>query len=49
MLALSVRSAVGIESLIWLTDIAGLTRQEASERMLFSARALLTQTLADAG
>lgn len=48
-LALSVRSAVGIEALVWLTDIAGLTRQEASERMLFSARALLAQTLADAG
>jgi AcrR family transcriptional regulator len=47
-LALSVRSAVGIESLVWLTDIAGLTRQQAAERMLFSARALLAQTLADA-
>jgi AcrR family transcriptional regulator len=48
-LALSVRSAVGIESLVWLTDIAGLTRAEAAERMLFSARALFLQTLADAG
>jgi AcrR family transcriptional regulator len=47
-LALSVRSAVGIESLVWLTDIAGLTRAEAAERMLFSARALFLQTLADA-
>jgi AcrR family transcriptional regulator len=47
-LALSVRSAVGIESLVWLTDIAGLTREEAAERMLWSARALLVQALADA-
>ncbi len=47
-LALSVRSAVGIESLVWLTDIAGLTREEAAERMHWSARALLLQALADA-
>ena len=47
-LALSVRSAVGIESLVWLTDIGGLTREEATERMLWSARALLRQAVADA-
>jgi hypothetical protein len=47
-LALSVRSAVGIESLVWLTDIGGLTREEATERMLWSARALLRQALAEA-
>jgi hypothetical protein len=47
-LALSVRSAVGIESLVWLTDIGGLTRQEAADRMLRSARAILLQALADA-
>ncbi|WP_426567074.1 TetR family transcriptional regulator [Angustibacter sp. McL0619] len=46
-LALSVRSAVGIESLVWLTDVARLTREEAAERMHWSARALLRQTLAD--
>ena len=48
-LAVSVRSAVGIESLVWLTDIAGLTREEAAERMLWSARALFLYALADAG
>jgi AcrR family transcriptional regulator len=48
-IAVSVRSAVGIESLVWLTDIAGLTRAEAAERMLWSARALLRQALAEAG
>jgi AcrR family transcriptional regulator len=47
-LALSVRSAVGIESLVWLTDIGRLTREEAAARMLWSARALLNQSLADA-
>jgi AcrR family transcriptional regulator len=47
-LALSVRSAAGIESLVWLTDIGGLTRDEAAERMLWSARALLRQALAEA-
>ena len=47
-LALSVRSAVGIESLVWLTDIAGLTHEEAAELMRSSARALLLQALSDA-
>ena len=44
-LALSLRSAVGIESLIWLTDIAELTRDEAAQLMHDSARALLRQAL----
>ena len=48
-LALSLRSAVGIESLIWLTDIAELTRDEAAQLMHDSARALLRQALSDAG
>lgn len=47
-LAVSVRSAVGIESLVWLTDVAGLSRDEAAERMIWSARALLRQALSDA-
>jgi AcrR family transcriptional regulator len=47
-LALSVRSAVGIESLVWLTDVAGLTREEAAEVMRSSARAVLLQAIADA-
>lgn len=40
-LAVAIRSATGIESLIWLTDIAGLTRDQAADLMLGSARALL--------
>ena len=47
-LAVAIRSAVGIESLVWLTDIAGLSRPEATERMLWTTRALLAQALADA-
>ena len=45
-LAVAVRSAVGIESLVWLTDIAGLSRDQASEVMQWSARAMLHQALA---
>jgi AcrR family transcriptional regulator len=48
-LVLAIRSAVGIEALVWLTDIAGLTREEAAELMHWSARALLRSALADAG
>lgn len=46
-LAVAVRSAVGIESLVWLTDIAGLSREQAGEVMQWSARAMLHQALAD--
>ncbi len=40
-LALAIRSAVGIEALAWLTDIANLSRDEAAELMSWSAQALL--------
>lgn len=46
-LVLAIRSATGIEALVWLTDIAGLARQEAAELMRWSARALLQGALAD--
>ena len=42
----AVRSAIGIEALVWLTDIAGLTRAEAVESMRWSAQALLRTALA---
>ncbi|MDN4642791.1 TetR/AcrR family transcriptional regulator [Arthrobacter sp. PsM3] len=45
-LALAVRSATGIEALVWLTDIGGLSREQAMESMRWSARALLQQALA---
>lgn len=47
-LALAIRSATGIEALTWLTDIAGLSRDEASNLMRWSARALLVAALAEA-
>jgi AcrR family transcriptional regulator len=39
-LALATRCAVGIEALVWLTDVAGLSREEAVEVMDWSASAL---------
>ena len=48
-LIFAIRSAAGIEALVWLTDIAGLSRKEAVELMRWSARALLLSALADAG
>ena len=44
-LAVAIRSAVGIESLVWLTDVAGLPRDQAMELMQWSARALLHHAL----
>jgi len=40
-LVLAIRSAIGIEALVWLTDIAALTRDEAVDLMSWSAQALL--------
>lgn len=39
-LALATRCAVGIEALVWLTDVAGLSREEAVAVMGWSAHAL---------
>jgi AcrR family transcriptional regulator len=46
-LVLAIRSAVGIEALVWLTDIAGLSRDDAVDVMRWSASALLQAGLAD--
>ena len=46
-LAVAIRSAAGIEALVWLTDIAGLSRKQAVEVMRGTARALLRSALAD--
>lgn len=46
-LAVAIRSTAGIEALVWLTDIAGLSRNEAVHVMRQSARALLRSALAD--
>jgi AcrR family transcriptional regulator len=44
-LVLAIRSAVGVEALVWLTDVAGLTSEEAAEVMRWSASALLGSAL----
>jgi AcrR family transcriptional regulator len=46
-LILAIRSATGIEALAWLTDVGGLSRDDATELMRWSARALLQSALAD--
>ena len=46
-LAVAIRSATGIEALVWLTDVAGLSRDDAGALMRWSARALLDAALAD--
>ncbi len=40
-LVLAIRSATGIEALVWLTDVGGLSASEAAEVMRWSARSLL--------
>jgi AcrR family transcriptional regulator len=40
-LVLAIRSATGIEALVWLTDVAGLSREEATAVMRGTAQALL--------
>jgi AcrR family transcriptional regulator len=45
--ALAIRAVEGIEALVWLTDVAGLTREEAVTLMRWAARALLRSALAD--
>lgn len=47
-LVLAIRSAVGIEALVWLCDVAGLSRAEAAQLMRWSARSLLEATLTSA-
>lgn len=48
-LALAIRATVGIEALVWLTDVGGLSRTQASTLMRSSARAILRCALIDAG
>ena len=47
-LVLAIRATLGIEALVWLTDVGGLTRQQAADLMRTSARTLLEAALADA-
>ena len=47
-LAVAIRSATGIESLVWLRDIAGQSRAEAAETLRRTARARLENAQRDA-
>jgi AcrR family transcriptional regulator len=40
-LAVAIRSAIGIEARVWLTDVAGLSPQDAQDTMRWSAQAML--------
>ena len=40
-LALAIRSTIGIEALVWLTDVAGLDRSAATQLRQWAAKALL--------
>lgn len=44
-LAVAIRSATGIETLIWLIDIAGYTREEAATTVTATAHALVDAAL----
>jgi AcrR family transcriptional regulator len=44
-LVLAVRSAIGIEARVWLTDVAGLSPADATQLMRWSARALYQATV----
>ncbi|MDP8905742.1 MAG: TetR/AcrR family transcriptional regulator [Chloroflexota bacterium] len=46
-LVVAIRATEGIEALVWLTDVGGLSRREAVELMRWSARALLRSALTD--
>jgi AcrR family transcriptional regulator len=47
-LVYAIRAAAGIESLVWLCDVAGLSRDEAKDLMMWSAQALLRSALTEA-
>ncbi len=46
-LSLAIRSATGIEAFVWLIDVAGMSRHDATELMRWSANALLRSAVAD--
>jgi len=46
-LTLAIRSATGIEALVWLTDVAGLSRDDAVDLMRWTAGSLLHVVMAE--
>jgi len=47
-LVLAIRATLGIEALVWLTDVAGVSREQAVDIMRSSARTLLRSAISDA-
>ena len=47
-IAVAVRAVAGIEPLVWLTDVAGMSAEEAVEQMVWSAVAVLRRAGAGA-
>jgi AcrR family transcriptional regulator len=47
-LVLAIRATLGVEALVWLTDIGGLSREEAVEIMRSSARTLARAAISGA-
>jgi AcrR family transcriptional regulator len=47
-LVLAIRATMGIEAMVWLTDVAGVSRAEAVGIMRLSARRLVTAAMAEA-
>jgi AcrR family transcriptional regulator len=45
LLARAIRSVAGIESLVWLTDVGGLSRERAADVMHASAMAILEDAM----
>lgn len=43
----AIAAGVGIDTLVWLTDIAGLSREEAVDVMRWLARGLLQAALSE--
>lgn len=46
-LVLSIRATIGIEALVWLVDVAGLSRRDAAALTHWSAQALLQRAQTD--
>src|ERR1035437_1137363 len=44
-LVLSIRATIGIEAIVWLVDVAGLSRNDAIALMRWSAQALLQHAI----
>lgn len=46
-LAITIRAATGIESFVWLVDVARISKDEAAEILCRTAQAILTDVLSD--